>query len=158
MARYLVGSEVEEVYAAGGVLVDPEIGRAGDIDTTIITLHFANGALGTIDNSRQAVYGYDQRVEVFGSQGVVMVGNQTPDNLIHSDAQSTQAALPLYFFVERYTEAYIAEMRAFIASVLGDTPPAVTGLDGRTPVVMAYAAAKSYREHRPVKLSEIENT
>jgi len=155
MARYLMGSEVEEVYAAGGVLVDPEIGKAGDIDTAVITLRFANGALGTIDNSRKAVYGYDQRVEVFGSAGVVIVGNQTPDNLVHSDARGVHSALPLYFFMQRYTEAYIAEMREFIASILGDKQTPVTGQDGRAPVVIAYAAAKSYREHRPVRLREI---
>ena len=87
MARFLMGSEVEEIYAAGGVLVDPEIGRAGDIDTAIVTLYFANGALGTIDNSRQAVYGYDQRVEVFGSGGMVAVSNNTADSAVISDAK-----------------------------------------------------------------------
>jgi myo-inositol 2-dehydrogenase/D-chiro-inositol 1-dehydrogenase len=87
MARYLVGSEVEEIYAIGGVLVDPGIGEAGDIDTTVITLRFENGVLGTIDNSRRAVYGYDQRVEVFGSGGMVAVSNKMPDSAVVSDAQ-----------------------------------------------------------------------
>jgi myo-inositol 2-dehydrogenase/D-chiro-inositol 1-dehydrogenase len=86
MARYLMGSEVEEVYAAANVLVDPEIGKAGDVDTAVITLRFANGALGVIDNSRKAVYGYDQRVEVFGSKGVAMAQNKTPDLVFQSDA------------------------------------------------------------------------
>jgi myo-inositol 2-dehydrogenase/D-chiro-inositol 1-dehydrogenase len=155
MARYLIGSEVEEVYAAGGVLVDPRIGEAGDIDTALVTLHYANGALGCIDNSRRAVYGYDQRIEVFGSAGGIVVTNHTPHNAIYSDANGVHSALPLYFFMERYTEAFIAEMKEFVGCILEDRPPAVTGIDGRIPVVMGLAAWKSYREKRPVKLSEI---
>ena len=157
MARYLIGSEVSEIYAAGGVMVDPEIGKAGDIDTAIITLRFASGAIGTIDNSRKAVYGYDQRVEVFGSKGMVAVSNNTPDTAVHSNAEGVHSSLPLFFFVERYTDSYIAEMRAFIECVQQDKEPPVTGIDGRIPVVMGYAAKKSYEENRPVKLSEIGN-
>jgi len=156
MARYLIGSEVEEVYAAGGVMVDPKIGEAGDIDTAMVTLRYANGAIGSIDNSRQAVYGYDQRVEVFGSEGGIVVANRTPDNAIISDADGVHAAKPLYFFIERYTDAYIAEMKEFISCILEDKAPSVTGIDGRIPVVMGLAAWKSYRENRPVKLSEIK--
>jgi myo-inositol 2-dehydrogenase/D-chiro-inositol 1-dehydrogenase len=156
MARFLMGSEVEEIYAAGGVMVDPEIGKVGDIDTSIITLHFANGALGAIDNSRQAAYGYDQRVEIFGSSGMVAVSNDTPDSAIVSDAKGVHGSLPLFFFVERYTESYVAEMKAFIKCVLNDTPPPVSGLDGRIPVVMGFAAKKSYEEGRPVRLSEVD--
>jgi len=155
MARYLIG-EVSEIYAAGGVMVDPEIGQAGDIDTTVITLRFANGAIGTIDNSRRAVYGYDQRVEVFGSEGMVAVSNNTPDTAVYSDVEGVHSSLPLFFFVERYTEAYVAEMREFIECIQRDKTPSVTGIDGRIPVVMGYAAMKSYEENRPVKLSEIE--
>lgn len=155
MARYLMGSEVEEVYAAGAVLVDPAIGAAGDVDTALITLRFANGALGAIDNSRKAVYGYDQRVEVFGSEGVVVVANNTPHRAVLSNAEGVHSALPLYFFLERYTEAYVAEMKAFIEAIRQNTPPSVTGLDGRIPVVIGLAAWKSYREKRPVKLNEI---
>ncbi len=154
MARYLIDSEVEEIFATGAVLVDPAIGAAGDIDTAITTLRYASGALGAIDNSRKAVYGYDQRVEVFGSAGVVIVGNHTPHQAVYSNTEGVHAALPLYFFLERYTEAYVAEMKAFIQCVLHDTPSPVTGLDGRIPVVMGLAAGKSYRERRPVKLSE----
>jgi myo-inositol 2-dehydrogenase/D-chiro-inositol 1-dehydrogenase len=156
MARYLVGSEVEEIYAAGGVMIDPPIGQAGDIDTAVMTLRFANGAIGAIDNSRQAVYGYDQRVEVFGSEGGIVVSNNRPHNAVYSNAEGVQSALPLYFYLERYREAYIAEMRAFVEAVQRDTPPPVTGRDGRIPVVMGLAAWKSYRENRPVKLSEID--
>ena len=158
MARYLMGSEVEEVYVLGNVLVDPAIGEAGDIDTAIISLRFANGALGTIDNSRQAVYGYDQRVEVFGSKGVAVAENKTPHGVTQSDAKGVHSALPLYFFVERYTDSYIAEMREFIGCIQDDKLPPVTGIDGRVPVVMAYAARKSYEENRPVRLSEVNGS
>jgi myo-inositol 2-dehydrogenase/D-chiro-inositol 1-dehydrogenase len=155
MARYIIGSEVEEVFVAGGVMVDPAIGQAGDIDTAITTLKFANGTLGTIDNSRQAVYGYDQRVEVFGSKGMVTTANNTPDRTVYCDARGVHSALPLYFFIERYTDSYIAEMRAFIQCIREDTPPPVTGGDGRIPVRIGYAATRSYAEHRPVRLDEI---
>lgn len=155
MARYLLDSEVEEIYATGAALVDPAIGEAGDLDTAIITLRYSNGAIGTIDNSRRAVYGYDQRVEVFGSEGGIVVANNTPHTAVYSNAEGVHSALPLYFFLERYTEAYVAEMKAFIEAVQNDTPPPVSGLDGRIPVVMGLAAWKSYRENRPVKLSEI---
>jgi len=156
MARYLMGSEVSEIYATGGVMVDPRIGQAGDIDTAVITLRFENGAIGTIDNSRRAVYGYDQRVEVFGSGGMVAVSNNTPDTAVYSNAEGVHSSLPLFFFVERYTEAYVAEMKEFIECIQQDKTPPVTGLDGRIPVVMGYAAMKSYEENRPVRLSEIE--
>jgi len=157
MARYLMGSEVEEIYAAGAVLVDPEIGKAGDIDTAVTTLRFANGALGVIDNSRKAVYGYDQRVEVFGSAGMALVANKTPDNVTRSDAAGVHSALPLYFFVERYAEAYVVEMLEFVQCIRENKTPSVTGVDGRVPVVMGYAAKKSFEEHRPVRLSEIKS-
>jgi myo-inositol 2-dehydrogenase/D-chiro-inositol 1-dehydrogenase len=155
MARYLVGSEVETLYAGGAVLVDPGIGEAGDIDTAVVTLHFANGALGVIDNSRQAVYGYDQRVEVFGSAGCATADNNYPNTAMISDARRVYRDLPLNFFMERYVESYVAEIRAFAECVLNDTTPPVTGLDGRVPVVMGYAAKRSLEEARPVNLSEI---
>ena len=155
MARFLIDSEVEEVYAIGGVMVDPAIGEAGDIDTAVVSLRYANGAIGTIDNSRQAVYGYDQRIEVFGSEGSIVVGNDRPHTAIYSNADTVQSAKPLYFFLERYMDAYLAEMKVFIDCITQDTPPPVTGIDGRIPVVMGLAAWKSYRENRPVKLSEI---
>lgn len=155
MARFLIGAEVEEVYTAAGVLVDPDIGAAGDLDTAIIVLTFANGVIGTIDNSRRAVYGYDQRVEVLGSAGGIRVDNNHPNTALISDAQSVRRDLPLNFFMERYTESFRAEMRAFVDAVLDDTPTPVTGHDGLVPVVMGIAARKSYDEHRPVKLAEI---
>jgi myo-inositol 2-dehydrogenase/D-chiro-inositol 1-dehydrogenase len=155
MARYLSNSEVVEVYTAAGVMVDPAIGEAGDVDTAVITLRFANGAIGTIDNSRKAVYGYDQRVEVFGSGGMVQAFNNTSDSNVYANADGVQSAKPLYFFLERYMESFIAEMREFIKSIQEDTLPPVTGIDGRIPVVIGLAAKKSYLEKRPVALSEI---
>ena len=155
MARFLIGSEVEEVFTVAGVMVDPAIGEAGDVDTAIITLRFANGTIGTIDNSRKAVYGYDQRVEVFGSGGMVQAFNNTPHNDVYANADGVTSAKPLFFFLERYTESFIAEMKAFVKSIQEDLTPPVTGIDGRIPVVIGMAAKKSYLENRPVKLSEI---
>lgn len=156
MARYLSGSEVVEVFAAGGVMVDPGIGEAGDIDTAVITLKFANGAIGTIDNSRKAIYGYDQRVEVFGSKGMVGVANNTANSSVYSSEDGVLSEKPLYFFLERYMNSFIAELSDFIDAVRDDKPTPVTALDGRKPVVIAMAANKSLKENRPVKLSEIE--
>jgi myo-inositol 2-dehydrogenase/D-chiro-inositol 1-dehydrogenase len=155
MARYLMGCEVEEIYAAGGVLVDPLIGEAGDIDTAVVTLRFTNGAIGTIDNSRKAVYGYDQRVEVFGSGGVVLTHNETADMHVYGNAEGMHSAKPLYFFLERYAQSFVDELQVFIDCLQKGACPPVTGLDGRIPVTMAMAATQSLKEHRPVKLSEI---
>jgi myo-inositol 2-dehydrogenase/D-chiro-inositol 1-dehydrogenase len=155
LARYLLGSEVEEVYAAGAVLVSPEIGAVDDLDTTAITLRFANGALGLIDNSRQAAYGYDQRAEIFGSAGAVEALNKTPHNTRHSTGSGVQEAKPLYFFLERYLDAYVAELQAFVDAVAHDQSPPVTGADGRAATVLGLAAWRSYRERRPVQVAEL---
>ena len=155
MARYLIGDEVVEVYAVGGVRVDPQIGEIGDIDTTVITLRFQNGVIATIDNSREAVYGYDQRVEVFGSKGMLTVANPLTNTVTFSGSEGIHAASPPYFFVERYKPAFLSELQAFFACIQEDTPPPVTGEDGRAPIVMGFAALKSLRENRPVLLSEI---
>lgn len=156
MARYLMGSEATEIFAAGGVMVDPKIGEAGDIDTAVITLRFESGAIGTIDNSRQAVYGYDQRVEVFGSEGMVSVANNTADTHVYSNREGVTSAKPLYFFLERYTESYIKEMQEFVECIQNGFTPPVSGMDGRFPVVMGLAAKKSFEENRPVKMGEIK--
>ena len=155
MVRFLIDSEVEEIFAYGGVRIDPEIGKAGDLDTVLIMLKYADGTLGTIDNSEKAAYGYDQRVEVFGSKGAIQIANNYPNSATISTGDSIHRDLPLYFFVERYVDSYIAEMRAFVRAVLDDQPTPVSVRDGRLPVVMALAARKSYDEHRPVRLSEI---
>jgi len=154
MVRYQMG-EVEEVYATGSVLINPEIGEVGDVDTDVVTLRFANGELGLIDNSRQAVYGYDQRLEVLGTTGAVMAGNQMVDTVSQADASGFHSPGLPYFFMHRYAEAYVTEVREFVECVRDDKQPPVTGRDGRLAVVMAHAAIKSWKENRPVKLSEI---
>jgi myo-inositol 2-dehydrogenase/D-chiro-inositol 1-dehydrogenase len=155
MARFIMGEEVEEVYAAGAVLVDERIGAAGDIDTALVTLKFASGALGVIDNSRKAVYGYDQRVEVLGSGGSVRTENNFPNAVQVADAQSVHRDLPLNFFMDRYTEAYRREIVAFVDAIRNGTPSPVTGHDGRQPILIGMAAKRSVTERRPVLLSEI---
>ncbi|MBM3840703.1 MAG: inositol 2-dehydrogenase [Verrucomicrobia bacterium] len=158
MVRFLSASEAEEIYALGDALVDPQVAGVGDVDTAIVTMRLKNGALAAIDNSRQAIYGYDQRVEVFGSGGMVSVSNRTPDNHILADASGLHTARPQYFFLERYQESYVAEMQAFVDCVLQDRPPPVTGEDGLAPVLMGLAATKSLKERRPVKLSEVASS
>ena len=143
MVRYLSGSEVEEVSAVGACLVNPEIGQAGDVDTCIITLKFANGALGVIDNSRQAVYGYDQRIEVFGSKGCITADNETPNNTTLYTADGVQKEKPLWFFLERYNDAFIAEENSFVDACLNGTDTVVGAFDGLQPVLIAIAAKES---------------
>jgi myo-inositol 2-dehydrogenase / D-chiro-inositol 1-dehydrogenase len=154
MARFLLG-EVEEVYTTGAVLVDPEIGAAGDIDTAVVSLKFASGAVGTIDNSRKSVYGYDQRIEIFGSGGMIQETNNTAENTVYANGDGVHTAKPLYFFLERYMNSFIQEMQDFVAAIREDKATPVTGADGRAPVVIAMAATKSLKEHRPVKISEV---
>ena len=155
MARYLSISEVEEVYTQGAVLIDPAIGSIGDVDTAITTLKFKNGAMGVIDNSRQAVYGYDQRVEVFGSKGYVAVENDFPNSVKLSTADGVTSDKPQYFFLERYKMSYIEELKAFVDAVAKDKEPPVSGNDGLQPVLIGTAALKSLRERRPVKIKEV---
>jgi myo-inositol 2-dehydrogenase/D-chiro-inositol 1-dehydrogenase len=155
MARYLSISEVDEVYTQGAVLIDPAIGEIGDVDTAIITLRFKNGAMGVIDNSRQAVYGYDQRVEVFGSKGYVEVKNDFPNSATLSTAAGVMSDKPHYFFLERYKKSYVEELKAFVDAVANDKEPPVTGNDGLQPVLIGVAALKSLKEERPVKIEEI---
>lgn len=152
MARFLAGSEVEEVFAQGAVLIDPLIGENGDIDTAVTMLRFHNGALGVIDNSRQAVYGYDQRVEVFGSGGSVSIGNDYPNTAVVSGPAAVTRDKPLYFFLERYTAAYVEEMRQFIDCIVHSQPVPVTGNDGLQAELIAMAAKRSLETGRPVKL------
>ena len=156
MARFQAGSEVEEVYATGDVLVDPEIGKAGDIDTAVAVLKFKNGALGIIDNSRQAVYGYDQRVEVFGSKGCVIAENDTPNTVrIYTTENINTDKIP-HFFLERYMESYAAELQSFFNCLQNDQEPSPSGNDGLQNVLVAIAAKISLEEHRPIKISEID--
>lgn len=155
MARFLAGSDVIEVYASATCLVDPAIGEAGDVDTAIINLKFENGALGVIDNSRRAAYGYDQRIEVFGSLGAAMASNDTPTNVTIMNSDGVTTDKPLYFFLERYMQSFRDEMVQFVDAVLNDKPTPTTGNDGLNSILVALAAKKSVKEGRPVKISEI---
>jgi len=152
MARYLLGQEVVELMAVGSCLVDPAIGNAGDIDTAIVVLKYEKGAWGTIDNSRKAVYGYDQRIEVFGSEGCITVGNPKQTEVAVSNAEDIKTDKPLFFFVERYREAYLAEMEEFIKCIQKDQEPPVGGWDGKIAVEMGYAAKESLSKGSFVKL------
>ena len=155
MARFLGGCDVTEVYANATCLVDPAIGEAGDVDTAIINLKFENGALGVIDNSRRAAYGYDQRIEVFGSLGAAMAANDTPTNVTIMNNDGVTTDKPLYFFLERYMQSFRDEMVQFVDAVLNDKATPTTGTDGLNSILVALAAKKSVQEGRPVKISEI---
>jgi myo-inositol 2-dehydrogenase/D-chiro-inositol 1-dehydrogenase len=155
MARFLAGCEVTEVSACGSVLVDPAIGEAGDVDTAVVVLRFENGAIGVIDNSRRAVYGYDQRVEVFGDAGCAQDGNDAPNTAVLWNAAGSHGGTAYQVMWDRYTGAFVAELQAFARAVAAGEETPVTGEDGYYPVVMAAAAARSLREGRPVRLSEV---
>lgn len=154
MARYIMNKEVVEVYSKAAVLVDPAIGEAGDIDTALTTLTFEDGTMANIDNCRKAVYGYDQRLEVFGSAGMAKVDNNYPDNHQFFGAEGVQGSLPLNFFLERYTTSYLNEMDAFFKSVQNGTELPVTGKDALAAMKIALAALKSVKENRPVLIKE----
>ncbi|MBI9101343.1 MAG: inositol 2-dehydrogenase [Spirochaetales bacterium] len=155
VARFLSGSEVVEVYAAAAVRVDEEIGKAGDYDTAVVTLKFENGAIAVVDGSRKASYGYDQRVEVFGSKGAVAIGNDALSTAVISNETGVTSEKPLHFFLERYMGAYSEEKVQFFDAIRNNKKPPVGGYDGLVSVVIAEAAKRSAQENRPVKISEI---
>ena len=156
MLRFLSGAEVEEVYALGAVLIDPAIGEAGDVDTATVSARMSNGALALIDNSRKAVYGYDQRAEVFGSLGSIQNGNDAASTAVLSTAAGIVSEKPLWFFLERYMAAYQAEVRAFIECIINDAPVPVGVEDGLVSIKLGLACRKSVAEHRPVRIDEID--
>jgi myo-inositol 2-dehydrogenase/D-chiro-inositol 1-dehydrogenase len=155
MARFVAGSEVVEVYARGGVRVDQAFAAANDVDTAVVVLEHANGCLTTIDNSRQAVYGYDQRVEVFGSTGMAASENPLAHSAVVRTASGMRSATLPYFYLERYIPSYLREWEAFVAAVGTGRPPAVGAPDARAPLVIGLAAWRSLREHRPVRIEEV---
>jgi myo-inositol 2-dehydrogenase/D-chiro-inositol 1-dehydrogenase len=154
MARFQIG-EVEEVYAIGDVMIDPELKTFGDIDTAVITLKFADGTLAAIDNSRQAVYGYDQRLEVFCLNGVARAENESEDTVVKGNPEGFHSARIHHFFMQRFAPCYVDEVRQFVECVRDDLPTPTNGNDGRMAVVLGHAAWKSFHENRPVKVSEI---
>ena len=154
MARFVTGSEAVEVYATGAVRVDPAIGDAGDLDTAVVVVTHASGAITTIDNSRRAVYGYDQRLEAFGSAGMASSDNPPAATAHYWDSEGPHGRPLPYFFLDRYIPSYMAEWDAFVDMVNG-APSPVTLADGRAPLVMGLAAWASIREGRPVAVAEI---
>ena len=155
MVRFLAGSEVTEVFAYGSIMIDPRIEEFGDVDTALVMLKFENGAIGVIENSRAARYGYDQRTEVHCDKGCIQVANDMIDTSVISTAGGVYCEKPTWFFLERYNNAFIAEVKAFVEAVLEDKDTLVTGIDGLMPVYIAKAAEKSCKEGRSVKVSEI---
>jgi myo-inositol 2-dehydrogenase / D-chiro-inositol 1-dehydrogenase len=155
MARFVTGSEVVEVFARGAVRVDPAFAEAGDVDTAVITLVHENGCLTTIDNSRQAVYGYDQRVEVFGSEGMAASENPLAHTAVVRTRDGTREPTLPYFYLERYIPSYLSEWKAFVSAVSESRTPPVTAVDARAPLVVGLAAWRSVREGRPVRVEEV---
>jgi myo-inositol 2-dehydrogenase / D-chiro-inositol 1-dehydrogenase len=155
MARYVTGSEVVEVFARGAVHVDPAFGEAGDVDTAVVTLVHENGCLTAIDNSRRAVYGYDQRVEVFGSRGMAASENPLAHTGVVRTADGTSLPALPHFFLERYVPSYVREWEAFVDAVSRGVTPPVSGADARAPLVIGLAAQRSLREGRPVRIEEV---
>ena len=155
MARYVTGSEVREVTAHGAVRITPELAELGDVDTAAVTLLHENGVLTTIDNSRRAVYGYDQRVEAFGSAGVARSENPLAHTGLVRTAAGTSAPPLHHFFLERYTASYVRQWEAFVHAIRSRGPAPVDGRDGRAALVVALAAQRSFEERRPVEVDEI---
>ncbi|MCL6626393.1 inositol 2-dehydrogenase [Alicyclobacillus shizuokensis] len=155
LARYIVGGEVEEVYAQGEVLIDDTFREVGDVDTAVTVLKFDNGAIGVIDNSRKAVYGYDQRVEVFGSQGCMVVDNDYQNTAQFWTEGGVYRDAPKSFFLDRYHEAYTEEVKSFIECIRNGKLPLVTGHDGFQAECIAHAAMRSFKEKRPIKVRDV---
>ena len=152
MVKYLSGVEISEIYAKGDCFIDPEIKKAHDIDTAIINMTLKNGILATINNSRKAVYGYDQRIEVLGSKGTMIVGNK----LLHGVRKGTKdgftSANPKNFFIDRYKESYQIEIADFIRSTSGETVDHANVDDGLHALKIGLATNKSLLKNKPIQL------
>lgn len=157
MARFQCRSEIKEVYATGAALVDPDIEKVGDIDTAVSILKFSNGAIGVIDNTRQAVYGYDQRVEVFGSKGCLIADNEATNTVSIYNAECTTIDKIPSFFMERYLDSYYAELKYFFDCIAKNRDPKPDGDDCLKNVLVALAAKKSLEENKPIKISEVNS-
>jgi myo-inositol 2-dehydrogenase/D-chiro-inositol 1-dehydrogenase len=155
MARFVTGSEVVEVFARGAVRIDPSFADADDVDTALITLVHEDGCLTAIDNSRQAVYGYDQRVEVFGSRGMAASENPYAHSGVVRTAEGTRMSALPHFFLERYIPSYLREWDAFVRAVRAGSAPEVGPADARAPLVIGLAAWRSLREGRPIRIEEV---
>jgi myo-inositol 2-dehydrogenase/D-chiro-inositol 1-dehydrogenase len=153
MARWLLGEEPVEVFAYGSCLVDPAVAKVGDTDSVMVLLKTASGKLCHINNSRRATYGYDQRIEVHGAKGRLMAGNRIVNTVELADSAAVTTEKPVYFFLERYADAYKAELAAFVEAVTQKKPMPVGAEDGRQAIVLAEAAGKSLKSGRPVRIS-----
>ncbi len=153
MARWLLGEEPVEIFAYGSCLVDPAVKKVGDTDSVMVVMKTASGRLCHINNSRRASYGYDQRIEVHGSKGRLLAGNRTATTVELADAGSVKTDKPLHFFLERYMEAYRAELHAFVTAIEKGTPLPVTADDGRQALVLAEAATRSLQTGKPVAIA-----
>ncbi len=155
MANYLMGEIPSSISAVGSSVVDPEIGQAGDVDTAVVTMTYADGRIAVIKNSRRAAYGYDQRVEMLGSKGLLQAQNMLENTVIKSTADGVVGAKPTYFFLERYMPAYRAEWDAFVQAATSGAAVPVTLDDGVAALAMAEAATQSARSGAPVQMAEI---
>ena len=156
MARFVTGTEVIEVFARGALRIEPSFAEAGDIDTALVTLVHQDGCLTAIDNSRRAAYGYDQRVEVFGSEGMAVSENPRAHTGAVVTADGERRPTNPYFFLERYLHSYVREWQGFVEAVKTGTTPPVSTADARAPLVIGLAALRSLREGRPVRTGEVE--
>jgi myo-inositol 2-dehydrogenase/D-chiro-inositol 1-dehydrogenase len=155
MANFLLGAAPVSVSAVGSSIVDPAIGQAGDVDTAVVTLTYADGRIAVIKNSRRAVYGYDQRVELLGSEGLLQAQNMLENTVVKSTTAGVTGAKPTYFFLERYMPAYRAEWAAFVLAVNSGSTLPVTLDDGVAALAMAEAATQSAQTGVPVTLASV---
>ena len=155
MATFLMGALPETVSAVGSSVVDPAIGEAGDVDTAVVTLSYADGRIAVIKNSRRAVYGYDQRIEMLGSKGLLQAQNVLENTVVKSTTDGVMSAKPTYFFLERYMPAYAAEWDAFVTALTDGTDMPVTLEDGVNALCLAEAATQSAQSGAPVKLADV---
>ena len=155
MANFIMRDAPVSIAASGSCQVDPDIGAAGDIDTAVVTLSYADGRLAVIKNSRRAGYGYDQRLEVLGSEGLLQANNMLESSVVKSTIEGVVSAKPTYFFLERYMSAYRAEWAAFVGALRGEKPMPVTLEDGVQALAMAEAAIQSLDAGKPVALADV---
>jgi myo-inositol 2-dehydrogenase/D-chiro-inositol 1-dehydrogenase len=155
MANFIMGEAPISVMATASCVVDPEIGAAGDVDTAVVTLSYADGRIAVIKNSRRAAYGYDQRVELLGAQGLLQAQNMLENTVVKSTDKGVTGAKPTYFFLDRYMAAYAAEWASFVDAVTNGTALPVTLSDGIDALAMAEAATRSAQSAMPVTLAEI---
>lgn len=155
MLRYLSAADVDSVYVNGARLIEHDFDEPGYIDTAFINAKLSNGAIAIIENSRKAVFGYDQRVEVFGSKGMLRNDNKYPNSVMQEGERGLKQDKPLYFFIERYKDSFVSELRSFFDAIQNDSKPWVTGEDALQASIIAKACRLSVQEQRIVKINEI---